>query len=399
MSNPNNFLKWILDTGSSTDDLKAGDLFLNYNANDAVIKHFTNVSISKSQTKDLLNKHLFWKMYARLGKELSIKGTGYALVAFKVMDLPVPRVMELAGNPEYDYLNALSVVDLKTTKIVELDGKSLNVNIRFWTENGNVYKAEGYVDDGVFTPTSEIIDYKMKSIPVVIAENNIMGTPDIPLEVRPLLSTYSYMWDQVKPEWEKVKTIYALNKTYNSQTGAKDLENKIVRDGESFIDINDPDGKLANSISSGSTGTSSLEKLETTLGFIENRIRLFSHQYRDHLGNVSNTATDTNIALFNQQAFEYMIAKHNYLKGQLQMFIQIVAEMLKEDTPNVKMQLTDFEQFRVDIVQAHRDIQTAQAEQARGIANKNNAEATALQERVATPSSTSIDTNLVLKGE
>lgn len=116
-----------------------------------------------------------------------------------------------------------------------------------------------------------------------------------------------------------------------------------------------------------------------------------SFLFRDHGSDTRKNEYD--LVIYNQKAYEYMDAKRRHIERQLQQLIDMLASILNVATATITLPLVDFEQQRVDNLKAIVDIKVAQAEQARGIAAKNKAEAESLAAGVA---SANVNTNLNL---
>ncbi|MCS5736371.1 hypothetical protein [Herbiconiux daphne] len=161
------------------------------------------------------------------------------------------------------------------------------------------------------------------------------------------------------------------------------MENKIVANGQSFIDTSDADGKLANALAPVSVGTETLSALQQLTSFFEGKILLYSHQFRDH-AHQSQAPSDTSIARYNQQAFEYMQAKLLFRQKQLDKLAVIYADMTGTEI-TFEINMSEFEQIRIDMLRAARDDVKARAEQSLGIAEKNIAEAESLRKGTQSP--------------
>lgn len=117
-----------------------------------------------------------------------------------------------------------------------------------------------------------------------------------------------------------------------------------MKEGKSFVDLDDVDGKLANAISPISLGVATMQELKGNIGFLESKILEYSHQFRDHAHGVASSPNQTDIALFNQRAFEYMRSKIQFREEQLNNFMVVLGRMTGNKTPTIKVNLPDFEQ-------------------------------------------------------
>lgn len=368
--------------------LGAQKAFLKYIARDAVNKIYKGVSLKDGETiKNMLEKQDFADKLKKVGFNLSLDGSGWGFVAYEVDGKPWVDMAKFT-NWKYKY-GQLVEAEIITETIKEVKGHRFQEFLTFKLENNQVVRGSRLVDITSGADVELMADivneneytYKtISEIPAIPMFNNSLEEPDIPHEVRPMLETWNYLWDQIEPEWEKVKAQFFNNVSFNSTKSAKDLEKDMVEDGKSFHDIKDIDGKVTNAIGPMTLTTGSLAQLEATASFIEGKVRLFSHQFREHAHGQSTSPNQTDIVLWNQSAFEYMMDKIDYLTRQLQKFMAILGRMTGRKTPTVEIVISEFEQFRIDILKAQRDLQVAQAEQAKGIAEKNKAEANSLKQ-------------------
>lgn len=381
------------------DKIKFEEVFLNSVAKDSVNKYDKSVTITEGEVKTLLDKYDFLSLYQRLGFELSKDGKDWALVAYLVDGLPVVDYAKVASFKEV--AGRLLDVCLMTGTTTEVSGGSYPVIIRFYINgNGQVIRTNGYINDsGAIINTGKKVTYpNITRIPVKLMFNNALRLPDIAEELRPMIHTAGHFLNSVKPEWEKIKVQYLNNTVFNSEQTAETMQENMVNKGKSFHDVTDPDGKIGNAMAPLSVGTQTVSQLETTFGFMIQNVLKFALQYRDHSGNTT-TGNATDIAIFNQQAFEYMTNKMEFRQRQLQDFINMVAEMAGYTPATVTIEVAEFESWRMEILKAQADIQVAQAEQARGIARKNIAEAEAIENGSAQPQDPSaVNTSLNIEG-
>ncbi|MCS5736432.1 hypothetical protein, partial [Herbiconiux daphne] len=198
-----------------------------------------------------------------------------------------------------------------------------------------------------------------------------------------LLKMAQKMVNMLPNEVEKSKIIFAFNEYLNSSQGAKEFEKEVIEGGSSTFSTTDPDNVIGNAVSTLSGISTSVDMLQRVVGFIDGRIRELSFMFRDHGSDTRKNEYD--LLIFNQKAFEYMTAKLKFRQRQLQKLIDMIALIEGVETKQIKLVMSEFEQNRIDNLNAIAELKKAQADQARGIATKNLAEAESLKNGMLEP--------------
>lgn len=359
-------------------------LFLHYIATDSVNKFDTNIKFSDTPVSKTLIKNDFATLYQKLGYKLSLAGSNYCLFALKTSK---GVIINYADVIDYaiDIHKELVFIEFRSEDDFYMyEGNKTELYTKFVKEGDKVYKTNyiwtSFVGrDGEITKEQKEVGNKIlvesTVIPAQLMFNNSLGFADIPEQARGLLSEMNIYMNQIRPEFEKSKIINIFNTIFNSEDNRKKFEKEIITKRGSSHEISDNDSTLADSmIPMNMNGNNSTQRIEQIFGFLDSRVREFSHQFRDHISGSAQT-NEFELASYNQQAFEYMTTKMAFRKLQLEKFLKKVAALMGKKVPELTMELSSFEQNRIDSLQAKTDQAIATAEQARGIAEKNMKEA------------------------
>lgn len=367
------------------------ELYKQHFALDSVNKFDGSFSLpGATALKEFMINVDFQTKLQELGYKLSMDGKNWGLVFYQYDSEWYLDVARITAKK----LRMGRIVDVyvSTSDTVSIINKNSNeeeqveINARFWyDENGKVLRQSGYFNGSLsldnWTPTDKAITYDTTIIPVFDAKNNALGHPDILETAEPILDEMENLWDSIPVEWEKAKIQLVFNKLVNSTNGAKEYEKRIIEEGKSTLEIDDVDGAIANSFSPISLGTLTVSQLYQSIGFYDSKIREMCFLFRDHGQDTRKNEMD--LLLFNQKAYESMQTKLLFRKAQLQRMVNMISTItgLKGGTVNLKM--VDFEEFRLANLKAIADSKVAQAEQARGIAEKNRMEAETMRINLA----------------
>lgn len=363
------------------------ELYRNSFALDSMNKYDGRFSLPSTTLKTILEENDFATKLQEVGYNLSKHGTGYAFVVWRYDGKSYIDTARLANYSTV--MGRLVRAWVDTNDIIEVcssNGETSEFNLiaYFYYDGTKVMKETGYYNStNEWVINTEAIEYDTAIIPVLPLHNNPLRTPDLLEEAKPLIKQMEAMYDSIPTEWEKSKILYVFNEWVNSTQTNETFEAKVIEKGESTFSVSDPDNKVANAVAPLSVGTATLQQLEQTIGFLDNRIRELCFQFRDHGSDGRRNELD--LMLFNQKAYEYLITKKEFRQRQLQKFIDMLSIIENTPTAALKIQLVEFEEFRAANLKAIADIKVAQAEQARGIAEKNKQEAQALKDQVATP--------------
>lgn len=368
-------------------------LYLQSFAMESVIKHYQKFSLSSTAIKEVLSKNNFQTKMQEVGYQLSIEGTGYAWVIWRYNGESIIDYARVWGSSKV--MGQLKEVWLRTetTKAVMVNDKEEEFELlaHFYYEGDKVMKEVGYFMGAEWNVDTEAIEYDTKVIPVVLLDNTPLKLPDVFPAAYPLVAEMEKLYNKLPAEIEKTKILYAFNALINSTQTAKKFKENVIEGGEDTFEVTDPDNKIANSVAPISAGVATVQQLESSIGFLDSKVREMSFLFRDHGSDTRKNEYD--LVIYNQKAYEYMDAKRKHIERQLQQLIDMLASILNVATATITLPLVDFEQQRVDNLKAIVDIKVAQAEQARGIAAKNKAEAESLAAGV---SSANVNTNLNL---
>lgn len=395
------YYKDVMSTINNQLDTKMDirGMFLHYIAVDSQNKFDSNIEFSDSPVSKALLNNDFETTYQKMGYRLSQKGNGSCLFALKtkkgiVVDHGIVEDYILDVHKELTFITLRSVDDFymfNGTK-VELFTKFEKIGDKVWKTNFVYNKT--LIDREEVIIKSEVgkrIKVDSKQIPVELMFNNSLGLPDIPTYARQLIDEMSIYMNQIRAEFEKSKILMVFNKVFNSEYTADKFQQEIIAKRGHGWEVEDNDQSLANSVTPiNLNGNDSSTRLEKLVSFFESKIRLYSHQFRDHITGSSQT-NEFELASYNQQAFEYMVNKMAFRKRQLESFVKKVSQLMGKKNPVITMNLTPFEQNRIATLQAKTDSQVAQAEQARAIAKKNVAEAKLLTVSANVKKQTPID--------
>lgn len=402
--------KYITVENDLKDNLQAGNALLHKVAVDSVNKYAKLKRITNSQLNEIVETSMFQEKLDIAQYYLSKNGKGLCLANFWINGKPYIEVGLVQGDTKIQFGKILDVrfaifpeAGIKETFKFYSVERQVFFRFRYDAEKDTVMGSKIFLDNKgtIRTIAGTEVDYKLKEVPVVLLKNNSLGIADIPEDVRPLLHLFNYLVDVTRPEFEKAKQLLFNNKNYNSEQSAESILRELIKFGKSGHDIEDIDGKIANAIQFAGGDGKMMAILESYIGWVESKILSFSLQFRDHGGKESNR-TDTSLLLMNQQAFEYMTKKIDFQERQLNRFFTHTYEMLGVEETNrrkVSIEVSPFEQWRIDTLQADADLKVAQAEQAKGIAAKNNSESAALDAGVAKPlNADAVKTDLQIDG-
>lgn len=312
----------------------------------------------------LMKKSEFDKKLQRVGYELSKEGKGFALVCYLIGEM---QYIDYARVYDYTKIAGdLREIYLWTESTFTKADQNYPILIKFEKIAGEVVKSEGVFieNEWLITDTSRIRVYEgFTEIPVEILENNALGLPDIPCELLPMLNELDFYGNELGNEWDFVKTQFLNNQLFGSEKDGAQWQSEM--NGKQRVhDVSDTDGKLQGALAPLISGSTTPAIILQNIEFLEDKIFKFAMQYREQATSGTNKM-NLEVALGNQQAYEYMTAKMEHRQEQLESFFQKL-----EPNVTVDMEIPELEDYRIRNMSAQVDLLEAQAEAARSAATK-----------------------------
>lgn len=380
--NKNNKAPNSMDYGRALEHFIAQDSVNKYDNFGEVLGLSTQAN---AVVKELLDRSEFAEKIERLGYELSKGDFQYALITYLIdgqayIDYAiVAESVSTAGK-----LTLLSVHTQETFLYNDINQPVYNT---WWIEKGKVLKGQKIVVNGIAAFIDEPMEYPGTEIPAKLMYNNSLRKPDIPNDLKPMLANLTYFGNEFSIEWRKVRTQYMNNMLYNSKPGSEYSED--MKKGVDMHDVNDPDGKLANSLQLMTSGSQSMVLLMNQVDFLEDKILKFSFTMRETISTGTNKGA-LEVSGINQAEYEYMTKKLNFRLKQMNRFFDILFKFMKEagllvNQPknySIDLVMSDLERYKQDNMRVSIEEKQAQANQWNAIANKQNAEATNLSKPV-----------------
>ncbi len=354
--------------------LNLGKGLLHFIAQDAVNKlAIQPLVIQRAGNSNTLPLRLFKSKFNEERRKMEYKlsqGKRCAMAILTVKGERFFQTMEWIDKTEV--ANELQSITLLTGNYITIDDAKVQEVIKYTKEATYVSTQTGSWDGKSVTivSTRSILDTDV--IPVQTFKNNQNGTADV-IGLENSIAMLNHWSKEFNVEWNKAKLQFGNNKNFGAKKSASEW-NQALQSDLDVHDFADPDGTFQSPLAQMTGAVNTVAQLFQQYNWLEDTILKYSFIQRDSTSASGTNKHNLEVATFNQQSFEYLLAKKIQREEDFKwLFWKLnVLDKQPDVMPAVTNPISELEMLKLDSMKADVALKQAQAQAALNSVNKGD---------------------------